>query len=138
MASRVDEALFDLVTGDAGVSAIMDDRLYPGRLPSRDELGEELTFPCARFFRVSGTEVYSHSGRSNLDLPRFQFDVYARTWAEVQGLADAIDNVLAGYKGTIGDVWLQRVMRMGRHDTWEDALERWRVILDFGLSYSTV
>lgn len=136
MADRIDEALFELVTGDAGVIAIIDDRLYPGRLPLEDELGEPVTFPCARFFQVSGVPVYSHSGPSNLDVTRYQFDCYALAWAEVQQLADAIDGVLSGYKGTVDSVWIQRAMRLNRQDAWEDALKRWRIPLDFGISYS--
>jgi hypothetical protein len=86
-------------TRDAAAVAIvaaLDDRIFPLRLP------QVVTLPAIRYQRVDRDGVYSLQGFSRLARRRYQFDVYAETYAAAEALALALEARLDGYQGPMG------------------------------------
>lgn len=136
MADRVDEAIYEYVTGTPSVAALIDDRFYPVRLPDREQDDEPLTMPACRFLRVSSTPTYSHDGDSNLTEDRFQIDAYGASYSAAEQLADVLQAALSGSKFTVDNVQVSSCFKRNRQQAFADALNRWRVILDFDFKFS--
>lgn len=65
------------------LTALMGTRLYPVRLP------QEIALPAATFLRVDAPRSMTQQG-SEVARPRYQFDLYAATYLEVDALAEAL------------------------------------------------
>lgn len=136
MAARIDEAIYEYVTGVGAVAALIDDRFYPIRLPDKDENDEPLTLPACRFFLVSGDPSYSHDGDSNLTENGYQIDVYADSYSEAEQAADAVQAALSGVTFTVDTVKVSSCFKRNRQQSYEDALQRWRAIMDFDFKFT--
>ncbi len=80
------KALYNVVTGDAGVSAIIGTRMHPNVAPQ----GE--TLPYVVYTRITAANS-SHGislDRGGLREILFQVNCYAATYSEIDALADAI------------------------------------------------
>jgi len=91
-----EQALFELLSHDAAVSAIVGDRVYPVRLP------DEVMLPAMVYMKVSCIRYASHGGPSKLASSRFQLDCYSVDYLEAKRLALAAVSALHGKKG--GDI----------------------------------
>lgn len=136
MADRIDEAIYEYVTGVGAVAALIGDRFYPVRLPDKDQDDKPLELPACRYFLVSGVPSYSHDGDSNLTEDGFQVDVYAASYAAAEQTADAVQAALSGASFTIDTVQVSSCFNRNRQQSYEDALQRWRAILDFDFKFS--
>jgi hypothetical protein len=79
--SNIEELIYTAVTGNAGIAALVSTRVYPMMLP------QEPTLPAITYQRISTPRVTAHDGGTGLEYPRFQFDVYAATYAGARALA---------------------------------------------------
>lgn len=129
--ARVDDALRTLVLADAGMSALIGERMYPDVLP------QGATFPAIRFFEVSLTPLYQHDGDANLDTSRYQFDCYAANRPAAKDVAMVLRTILGGLKKVYRDgVNFQAGFLVNSLSGYDDALNAWRVTQDYQLSYS--
>ncbi len=92
----IEEALYSHLAADAGVSALVGDRIYPTLAPQEAEL------PYLVYQRVSGPRVRSHGGPSGLAHPRFQITGAAETYPSLRAVMNAVRAALDGFKGTMG------------------------------------
>ena len=69
----IEAALYSLLTGNAGVSALLSTRIYPERHPA-----EAPTLPAAAYQVISTERDYHHSGQSAIATPRIQITVEVR------------------------------------------------------------
>lgn len=95
----LEEALLSYLTGYAGLTALISDRVYFMRIP------QGATLPCVTFQRISTqreTTMQSSGATGDLARPRFQFDVWGTTAAAVKPITDQIRAALNGKTGTIG------------------------------------
>jgi hypothetical protein len=86
-----------LTTGSPNpVAAAVGTRVY------YDELPQGVTYPAIRLQRISTirSPYRTLDGRANYARPRFQIDVYSPTKTEALNLAQAIYDLLEGYRGT--------------------------------------
>lgn len=129
----LERALFARVTGDAAVSALIGDRLFPNVAP----LGTDA--PFATYQRISATRVRSLTQRSGLAMARMQLDCMAETYAGARALADAVRQALDGFRGAAGSppVTIEASSIQSDQDLYEDAAEPplHRVSMDFMLTY---
>lgn len=100
--STIDDALFSILSTDAGVTALFktgtDTRIHPVVIPQ----GERL--PAAAIQQISGLRVHAMQGPSGLTRPRFQITIKAVTNKAVTAAAAAIRQALDGYYGTVSGV----------------------------------
>lgn len=88
-----EQSLFELLSHDAAVSALVGDRIYPVRLP------DEVVLPAMVYAKASCIRYASHGGPSRLSSARFQMDCYSADYLEAKRLALATVAALHGKKG---------------------------------------
>jgi hypothetical protein len=72
------------LVADAGVSAIVSNRVYPVKYPL------ETTYPAIHYFVVSDVPVFSTDGTEDGFRARVQFSLRAKTYFEGTGSLDAL------------------------------------------------
>lgn len=120
------EDLF-IFLSDQGTDA--GSRVYPQTLPQR------CTLPAIRYQQISDPRGHTHSGRSSLRHPRFQFDCFAGTYLAAKRLADQVINVLDGYTGGIGSRTCQAGFAENARDNHDPELNRHWVSVDIEIWY---
>lgn len=120
------EDLFSFLS-DQGTDAAA--RIYPQSLP------QNCTLPAIRYQQISEPGTHSHSGRSSLRHPRFQFDCFAGTYLAAKRLADQVINVLDGYTGGMGSRTCQAGFLENARDNHDPELNRHWVSVDIEIWY---
>lgn len=80
---NIQETIYEHLTTNAGLVALVSTRVYPAVLPQRP------TLPALTYQRISGVPEYSHSGRALMQ-SRFQISCWAATYAGAIALATAV------------------------------------------------
>lgn len=120
------EALFSVLTGYAPLTALVGQRVFPGRIP------QESATPALRYSVISGVPASSLSG-AHADTAkgsRVQVDAYARTYLEARSVADAVQLALGDLaQPTPGlSAWL-----LGERDLFDDVTQLHCVSMDFNV-----
>lgn len=126
----IDDALYSLISGDAGVAALISDRVYPDLLP------EKVTFPAMTYQEISLTPTVSHDGDSHLDESRYQFDCYAATRSGARAIADALRTLLSGKRTSQPGFVIHSAFLANALSGYETGLNAWRYTVDYLISYS--
>lgn len=116
------------VTGIVGADAAL--RVYPLELPPRPVL------PAATFLRISTSPQLPHSGGPLLKWARFQFNLWADTFAQMVALAAAVEIAFSGYRGTVDGVRIDQVRLLTEHDERDTEARKWRRVADYGVWYA--
>lgn len=123
----MESLVFSRLTGDAGVTDLVGQRVYPLRLP------QEPTYPAIMYQRVSTNEAHTHDQAGGLAESRVQFDCLAVTYSQAQALAAAVRAALNGWVDD-GNGILACLLE-NQIDLYEDTTESYRVVLDFMLKW---
>lgn len=92
----IEEALYEHLKTNAGVSALVGSRIYPIEAP------QEATQPYIVYQRISGPRLRSHGGPSGLAHPRFQFTGVAATYPSLRSVMNALRAAFDGFRGVMG------------------------------------
>lgn len=99
MIKNVRKAIFALLQADSTVSSIVvsgsQTRIYP------IQLAQGVTAPSLVYHVVSENTDYNISHSSGLVMSRIQIDAYALTQSVAFDLADAVKDVLSGFRGIV-------------------------------------
>ncbi len=110
-----EKALFSVITGDAGVSAIIGTRMYPNIA----EEGADMPYVVYRMITESDRSRGISLDRGGLVARLFQLDLFGATYGAVKALADkirlAIDTTA---KTAAGQTW-QHASVESQLDDWE-------------------
>jgi hypothetical protein len=90
---------------DAAISAVFGARIYHEWVPQ-----SLATWPALVFQQVTGNEFaidFDSLGEENLELVSYQFDVYARSSADVISASQIFVSQMRKLRGTIGSVTVQ-------------------------------
>ena len=84
------------------LESMLDDVLETTGLPVYGVRSpDEVTFPYITFLKVSPGRVYSHCGYSNIARPRYQINIYARTYHGVKvAAATVLKAIEDGFPGS--------------------------------------
>lgn len=125
-------ATYTVLSGDAGVSALVASRIYPVRAP------QDATFPYVTFQLVSEADRLQSLAHaiSGLVAKRMQVDCFSETYAECKSLADAVRLALDRYNGTSGGDTIQGSHLESQFDDFEPVQggaekDVYRIIMDF-------
>lgn len=109
--------LYSLLSGNAGVAALVGTRIYPQVRPQADPL------PALVYTVVDDIPAGSLAGwTSGLSNARVQIDAYAKGYIAAETLADAVRTALA-----------TSTLPMSRRDGYEDETQLYRVSQDFSM-----
>lgn len=124
----MEEALRAVLLGDAGLAALVLDRIEWVSAP------QGTPYPRIEMTRISGTRDYVMQGPSGLVESRVQFDCDGLTYASCKTVARALLNKLSGFSGSQNTFYFQGCFCEGERDGFEDGLapdKIFRTSLDF-------
>ena len=93
-----EEAIRYTLISDAGIAALISDRVYAGELP------EQPFYPAAVYRRISTAPVHSSDGPSGLSQIRLQIDCWSPRFLDARALADRVIAVIDGMHGVAGAI----------------------------------
>ena len=85
---RAAKVIYNILANDAGVSALVSNRINPLRLPQGS------AFPAVVYSEVSINATPTKDSNSRLDFTRVQIDCLALTYEDASELADAVRDAL--------------------------------------------
>jgi hypothetical protein len=128
----LEQGLVNLLISDAGVSALISDRLYPVAGPP-----DNPTFPYATYMAVPVAESdYTFDGAESRR-KTIQFDVWGNQFSDGLNILIAIRNVLSGYAGTLNEG--TRVLfasRGNEMDNFDVDQRTYRTVCDYEIEFS--
>ena len=95
--ATVEESLYTYLTSVSGITSLVGTRIYPFRI------AQGSTMPCLTYQRISTPRIITHdvSGKTGtLASPRFQFDAWGVTYAQVKSITEALRDALNGKSST--------------------------------------
>lgn len=122
----LEAALVDHLTNDGAVSAIVDDRVMPLRIP------EGTVYPAITYQRISAVRTYTYDAAS-WARARMQVDCWATTANVAMTLGEA---VLAALTDVLDDLPHGSSFNVNEFDDYEPATKLFRRSLDFHMSYA--
>jgi len=96
------EAVYERLTSDAAITALVGNRVRPGIL------GQDDDYPAIRYETVSWVPPQDLRGSTSLVAVRVQIDVLALTIAEAATIADLVRNRFDGWSGTAAGLTIHR------------------------------
>lgn len=125
----IEEGLYDYLSTNVGVSAIVGTRVYPGTLP------QNWTKPAISYQRVSGVRFRNLAGPAGRATPRIQIDCWAESYSGARTLAEAVRSAMDGYAGLMGTTTVGSVVLESDIDFYEPDTDIYRVSMDFWISH---
>lgn len=133
----INQALFTYLSGYAGLSALVSNRIYPDILP------QGMSDAAVAYQLIDEDEVDTfHQPASTMITGRYQFDSYAPTRAGANAISDQIRAAFKNYSGVTGGaggVTVNAVEKINRTTTAETDREghiiAYRTISEFEISY---
>jgi hypothetical protein len=126
---RSEQAIFSLLTNDAGVSAIVGTRVFPRGLPQNH------TLPALVYQLISAPRELTHSGPETLVEARVQITAHATTYAAAKTLQNAVQVASDGFTGTPASVTVQATRTEDGPDQYDPKTETEQAIIDILISY---
>lgn len=122
--TTIEDALVTYVNANAGITALQSTRFYP-------KLPQNPTLPASVYQDISTPRVMSHSGYSNLAMPRKQITIFATTYASAKAVADAFRAALIGFKGTMSGIRIDAIYLADERSNFEPTTQYFERSLDF-------
>lgn len=90
-----------------GLTALIDQRLYPDETPKDVDLAKQTTV----VYSQSGADdkIHTHAGQNALEQPSYQFTIYAPTRPQVKAISAQLKAALCDYSGTMGGLEVQYI-----------------------------
>lgn len=122
----VEIALVTLITGNAGVAALVGTRMYPNVMPSG------ATLPCIVYDEENTETVVRAGGDTGLRTGQYMLHYWATSYSAVKAGKAAVLAAINGYQGGSVD----RIEVNGMRDDYEPATQYYRQIIEFEIRYS--
>ena len=114
-----------LLTADAGVAALVGDRVFTEVLPQAP------TVPAVVFAQVAGDEDVALDGPTGVGSRRVQIDAWAKSRAEATALALAVRAALAGHSGAAAGFEVHGVFLLTERWDFEPETSLYRTSQDY-------
>ena len=122
-------SIFAVLNGDAGLTAIVGDRIYPVKAD------QTASFPYVVFLKVSGTIGIHMKGASNDREARIQFDIYSKNYTNVEDIRKRLVALIHGQTGTFGSTELWVGQLLSDEDSFTHQADTFSPSLDFMFNY---
>lgn len=127
-----EHAVFDYLSGDPGVAALVGERIYLNRL------AEKALIPAITYHRVDAPRTYTFDAFEDTDAwvqARVQFNCWSNTPDEAMTVGEAVLAALSGYDGDMAGQLIGSSFAVNEFDIYEAPTRYHRRILDFIISY---
>jgi hypothetical protein len=134
----VEEALYTLLTGNAGVSALVSTRIYPLTIPQNVHL------PAIACQVITTEREYSHDGQSPTAGPYIQLTIQAKgtgttsAYDQAKAIAAAVRAALSGFRGTVGSDEIGGIFLENEYDGYNLDSDSAVVRQDYRIKWSEV
>lgn len=128
----LEEALFTYLSADPAVYALVEERIYPFRLP------EGCLLPAIAWQRISSSRTYTHDpfeDTSAFVRARIQFSCWAIAPLQAIQIGEAVLLALSGYTGDMAGQLIGASSAELELDEYEQQTKLYRRVLDFFISY---
>ena len=130
-------ALYNYLSGYAGIAALVSTRIYPDTLPQNP------TYPAIVYEQSGEEEVETlHTPTQNLIAPIYQFDLMGSSRASADAVAKQLRLAFKNYSGTMGGVGgvevsgVDKLSRIGFAEKDSDGkIINYRTTMDFQIWY---
>lgn len=124
----VEAELYDLVSGDSGVAALVGTAIYPLVRPQNAPL------PAIVYQEIFTETMVPAEGDNGSRRSRYQWSAWAKTYASIKAMRDALVGCLNGYSGGSID----RIAIDAMNDDYEPDTEQYRQIVETEVFYREV
>ena len=121
---RIEEVLTARLRTDPGVSALVGNRIYPGKAP------QGTTSAYIVYDLLGGENVGAHDGFTGLRSGRISFASCAPKYGEAKAVAEAVRLALAGWRGVQGGLEISVPQVFEDEDLWDDTLSLHVIVVD--------
>ena len=134
---NIEKLLTLLLKNDAGVLAIVANRIYPMLVP------QDAAMPALTYQKISGNWQVQMDGPHNMSRERFQINCWAETYAGAKSLADAVRAELNGYDTGNASIGVHLITLENETDLLVDVgdmrgTRRYARAMDFMVWYKTL
>lgn len=119
---------------DAALTALVATRIYPEKLPPATTSTPN-TFPALTYQLIDEPAAITHDRRT-VYKARVQADAWGTSYKSAHAVADALHDLLHGFRGSWSPFTVGNVLRKRKNDLPEPDLGLERVSMDFVISYS--
>ena len=112
-------AIYDILVNDAGIDALVDERIYPNVVRRRASHSGDL-FPFIIYDISGDSPGDTKDGVSTLDSVSVMVSGYSKTYNEASDLAAAIRTALDRVSGTYNTIVIQSIQFEGYDDLFDD------------------
>lgn len=125
----IEQGLFEYLSANAGVSALVDSRIYPSVMK------QGVDMPVVVFSRIGSQRSRTFCATDSLVLGTFQLDCYDRGYLKAVQLAAAVRSALVDYAGLMGDTTVNQVSLESEFDTDDPEPGLYRVSQTYSIWY---
>ena len=123
------QAIYSLLTNNAGVTALAGLRVFPIAPPQGG------IDPCVAYHRITEISDYTMDGDSGLLLSRFQIDAWAQRADVANQLGAAVYDCLSGFRGTQDTISIQAIFMVSARDDYDELAKMFRMSRDYEMWY---
>lgn len=129
---QLEEVLSTYLLADEGVAAMVEDRVYPVKVPEGAKL------PCLSWRRVATTRQYTHDPYEATDAwvtARVQFSCWGVTPLDAIKVGEAVMLALSGYEGQMSGQLIGSSNNVQEFDDYVPQQKIYRRLQEFNISY---
>lgn len=116
----IEHFIYQLLTNDAGVSALVGTKVYPTLLPQNP------VFPCVGYAVEPTAENITFDGQGTNQAANIEIDCWAALHADALALGEAVNAAIKNYSGTLAGVQVDAIYIDSALTFFEDAAEKYR------------
>jgi hypothetical protein len=94
----------------------------------------DVTAPYLVFTRISSSPDYTHDGPSGLSSGRMSFTAVAITYDSARAVLAQLENVLSGFKGSMGTLLVSAVFKELEYDTLDPESNFYQRVADYSFT----
>lgn len=125
----IETAIYTRLSGYNDLSSLVSTRISPNK---RKQDG---VLPAITYQRISSQRFSAMGSDSNVVKARFQFDVWAATYASASAVRDALIASLQRWRTTSGAT-VYDCFIIGEYDLYEDDIDQHHIAIDVEINYS--
>lgn len=123
----IEHFIFQLLSNDAGVAAIVESRIYPVLLPQNP------VWPCVGYNVEHGQEGKTFDGQGTAQEANVEIDCWSENHAGMLDLFEAVKAALKNYSGTLAGVTVDAIYINSTLPMFEDSVEKYRYSISLSL-----
>jgi len=102
--AEIEQGIFARLSGQTGVTNLVDKKIYAGVAP------QGVGLPYITFFKVSESQPHAMIGDPSILRPRIQVSCWSTDYSQIKSIASAIRTALQDYSATTGGITFQRIL----------------------------